>query len=69
MTRFRKKLWLPTLGQRQSYEDWLRADRRDLMDQAEARAERLSSLPVRNPLPTDVEKDLERLFEEGAKDL
>lgn len=67
LSRFRKELWLPTLGQRESLEDWSRAGGKGLLDRAAARAGQLSSLPTRNPLPTDVEKELERLFESEAR--
>jgi trimethylamine--corrinoid protein Co-methyltransferase len=67
LSHFRKELWLPTLGQRESYEDWSRAGGKGFLDRAAARAEQLSSLPTRNPLPTDVEKELERLFESEVR--
>jgi trimethylamine--corrinoid protein Co-methyltransferase len=64
---FRKELWMPSLGQRQGYEEWKRAGRPDIVSQARARAEQLSSLPPRNPLAKDVERDLEQLFASRVK--
>lgn len=59
---YRKELWLPTLGQRDGLEEPSDTCDRGLLERAGKRAEQLSSLPTRNPLPHDVEEELERLF-------
>ncbi len=69
LSNFRKELWFPTLGQRQGYEDWIRSGSSDIVKQAEAKAEELSSLPVRDPLPEDIEREIEHMFISAAKDL
>ena len=66
LIKFRSELWLPTLGQRQGYEEWRRAGRPDIVKRAEAKASELSSLPPRNPLPKDIEQELEALFAQEA---
>jgi trimethylamine--corrinoid protein Co-methyltransferase len=69
LAKFRSELWLPTLGQRQGYEEWKKAGRPDIVKRAEARASELSSLPPRNPLPKDIEKELENLFAQEGKNV
>jgi len=64
LSKFRSELWMPTLGQRQGQEDWKRTGRPDIVTRAAQTASRLSSLPVRNPIQSDLRKDLETLFAE-----
>jgi len=67
MTKFRSELWMPSLGQRQNYEQWKREGSTDILRRAAKRASDLSSRPVRNPLQGDVRARLETMVKAEIK--
>lgn len=61
LSKFRSELWMPTLGQRQSFTGWRREGPEGIIRRAKAKAQELSSKPPRTPLPEDIEQRLENM--------
>ncbi len=62
LSRFRSELWMPTLGQRDGYAKWVDGGMPDITARAKDRALELCVLPPRNPMASDLQKDLEELY-------
>ena len=67
LSKFRTELWLPTLGQRQAYEKWMKEGSSGISQRARARALELSSRPTRNPLSKDISAALEAMVQAEMK--
>jgi len=67
LARFRKELWLPTLGQRQGFVRWMAEGPTGVIRRAKAKADGLASRPPRNPLASDIERCLEQMVKKEIK--
>jgi trimethylamine--corrinoid protein Co-methyltransferase len=64
-----EEFFMPTLGDRGSYEMWEEAGQPDVYDKARRKVEEILASPVKNPLPDDVVYTLEDIMRRAAQEL
>ena len=66
---FRKELWFPRLLDRQFYDTWLKDGSRPMADRCREEKERLLAEHEHEPLPDDVDREIERVLEAARRHL
>lgn len=66
---FRKELWFPKLLDRQYYQAWVDDGRRDMAARCRAMKERILATHRPEPLPDDVNREVERVLEKARRHL
>lgn len=68
-SRFRRELWFPRLMDRQFYEVWLNSGAKTMAQRCREEKERLLREHQPEPLPEDVEREIERVLGGARKEL
>jgi len=69
VARFRKELWFPKLLDRRYYQAWLDDGARSMEEQCRATKERILRDHTPEPLPPDVDKELDRIISAARRNL
>jgi len=64
---FRTELWFPELLDRNYWEGWLKLEHKDMLSRCRATKDRLLREHIPTPMPTDIEREVDRLLADGRK--
>jgi trimethylamine--corrinoid protein Co-methyltransferase len=66
---FHKEHWMPSLLDRQFRNNWEKSGSKNLIQRASEKTKKILETPSRNPLPEDIEKQLDQTFSKMEKKL
>jgi trimethylamine--corrinoid protein Co-methyltransferase len=66
---FKKEHWIPTLLDRQTRSKWVKNGSKDLLQRAKEKTKEILATHIPNPLPSDIEKELNNALKEAEKEI